>query len=261
MRRPCGPTARLAEHVQRRRHRGRIGVVAFVDQRRLAARRRSSMRRTPRPAAGSICDSDSAAQREIGAGQRRRRQHRQRIHRHVAAGHAELVGDVLPENVGMHRRAGRDAADSRAAAHRISRRRRTRRCARCRASWRARCSRANCELSRLSTTAPPGSTPAKISALASAIASMPAKNSRCTGSTVVMMATCGRTIFDQRLDFAGVIHADLEDRKSRRGRAARQRQRHAPMIVERRGRGVGLALRRRARAAAPPWSRSCRPNR
>ena len=56
-------------------------------------------------------------------------------------------------------------------------------------------SRANCELSRLSTTAPPGSTPEKISALASAIASMPAKNSRCTGSTVVMTATCGRTIF------------------------------------------------------------------
>ena len=58
-----------------------------------------------------------------------------------------------------------------------------------------RCSRANCELSRLSTTAPPGSSPSKISALASAIASMPAKNSRCTGSTVVMIATCGRTIF------------------------------------------------------------------
>ena len=41
----------------------------------------------------------------------------------------------------------------------------------------------------------PGSTPEKISALASAIASMPEKNSRCTGSTVVMIATCGRTIF------------------------------------------------------------------
>ena len=58
-----------------------------------------------------------------------------------------------------------------------------------------RCKRANCELSRLSTTAPPGSTLPKISALASAIASMPEKNSRCTGSTVVMTATCGRTIF------------------------------------------------------------------
>jgi len=57
-----------------------------------------------------------------------------------------------------------------------------------------RCSLANCELSRFSTTAPPGSSPTKISALASAIASMPAKNSRCTGSTVVMTATCGRII-------------------------------------------------------------------
>ncbi len=72
---------------------------------------------------------------------------------------------------------------------------------------------------------------------------MPAKNSRCTGSTVVMMATCGRTNLDQRLDFAGVIHADLEDRKAHRRRASRQRQRHAPVIVERRGRGMGRPLR------------------
>ena len=110
-------------------------------------------------------------------------------------------------------------------------------------SRRARCSRSNCALSRLSTTAPSDSRLSKISALASAIASMPAKNSRCTGSTVVMMATCGRTILTSAADFAGVIHPDLGDRKFRIGRAARQRQRHAPMIVERGGRGVGLALR------------------
>ena len=41
---------------------------------------------------------------------------------------------------------------------------------------------------------PPGSRPEKISALASAIASTEGKNSRCTGATVVMIATCGRTM-------------------------------------------------------------------
>ncbi len=35
--------------------------------------------------------------------------------------------------------------------------------------------------------------PSKISALASAISATEAKNSLCTGSTVVMTATCGAT--------------------------------------------------------------------
>ena len=107
-----------------------------------------------------------------------------------------------------------------------------------------------------------GSTPSKISALASAIASMPAKNSRCTGSTVVMTsATVRPHHLHQRRDLAGMVHADLEDRKAHARRAARQRQRHAPVIVEGGRRGMGLALRARARGAAPPWSRSCRPSR
>ena len=67
--------------------------------------------------------------------------------------------------------------------------------------------------------------------------------SRCTGSTVVMTATCRPHHPHQRIDFAGVIHADLEHRKTRIRRAARQRQRHAPVIVERRARGMASALR------------------
>ena len=43
------------------------------------------------------------------------------------------------------------------------------------------------------TATPPGSNPENISAFASAIFSVVPKNSRCTGSTVVTMATCGRT--------------------------------------------------------------------
>ncbi len=40
---------------------------------------------------------------------------------------------------------------------------------------------------------PPGPTPEKISALASAIASIEPRFSICTGAIVVMSATCGRT--------------------------------------------------------------------
>ena len=79
--------------------------------------------------------------------------------------------------------------------------------------------------------APPGINPSKISALASAMASTFAKCSRCTASTVVTIAACGRTIFAQRADFTRVVHADFEDPKTRVPRHPRQRQRDAPMIV------------------------------
>ena len=134
------------------------------------------------------------------------------ILRHVPAGRAEFVGDFVAEDVGVDRRtSGRSD-------HPISRasdfsRAPNEQYLRCRCLPARRRSRAKCELSRLSSAAPPDSIPAKISALASAMASMPAKNSRCTGSTVVMIATCGRTIFVSGVDFARMIHADLEDAK------------------------------------------------
>ena len=94
------------------------------------------------------------------------------------------------------------------------------------------------------TAAPPGSMPWKISALASAMASTEGKNSRCTGSTVVMIATCGRTSLRQRRDLAGVVHAHFEHRKARARRAARQRQRHAPVVVVGSSRSMRLAVAR-----------------
>ena len=48
----------------------------------------------------------------------------------------------------------------------------------------------------------------------------------------------------QRRDLAGVIHADFEHRKARCRRQPRERQRHAPVIVERGDRRVGLAIAR-----------------
>ncbi len=59
-----------------------------------------------------------------------------------------------------------------------------------RAAWAA--SRPYCGESRFSTATPPPSTPSKISALASAIASSDAKNATCAASMLVITATCGR---------------------------------------------------------------------
>ena len=40
--------------------------------------------------------------RQIGARERRRGQHRQRVHRHVMAGHSDLVRHVMAEDIGMN---------------------------------------------------------------------------------------------------------------------------------------------------------------
>ena len=48
----------------------------------------------------------------------------------------------------------------------------------------------------------------------------------------------------QRLDLAGMVHAHLEHREARARGTARQRQRHAPVIVVGGDRGMGLARRR-----------------
>ena len=89
----------------------------------------------------------------------------------------------------------------------------------------------NARLSALRIATPPGTRPEKISALASAMASTESKNSRCTGATVVMIATCGRAMRRQRRNFARMVHADFDDAEARLARHPRQGQRHAPMIV------------------------------
>ena len=64
------PDRRMAEHVQRRRHRGRIGIVAFVDQDGLAARNAEP---APHAAARRRLDlrQRQRGAREVGADQRR----------------------------------------------------------------------------------------------------------------------------------------------------------------------------------------------
>ncbi len=61
--------------------------------------------RAPRPPLGGVRFGErQRREREIGAGERRRRQHRERIQHHMAAGRAELVGDVGAEDARLHGR-------------------------------------------------------------------------------------------------------------------------------------------------------------
>ena len=55
-----------------------------------------------------------------------------------------------------------------------------------------------------------------------------------------------------------MVHADLEHAEAASARHARQRQRHAPVVVVGRRRRMRRALARQARCAASPWCRSCR---
>ena len=162
----------------------------------------------------------------------------------MAARRADLVGEFGAENV-----APRRSSSAHAATHLISRASAfacspndTMRATPASLARRLRC--ANCAMSRLSTAAPPGSTPKKISALASAIlASEPKKfemHRRDRGDDRDMRADQPR----QRLDLAFVVHAHLEHGIARARRTARERQRHAPMIVVGGDRGVGLAVLR-----------------
>ena len=81
--------------------------------------------------------------------------------------------------------------------------------------------------------APPGTSPSKISALASAIASTERKKPRCTGATVVMMAICGLISRVSALELAGMVHAGLEHAEARVLPHVGERERNAPMIVVR----------------------------
>ena len=90
--------------------------------------------------------------------------------------------------------------------------------------------------------APPGSSPSKISLLASAIAATEGKNSRCAGATVVIRATCGRTCRVRARISPAWFMPISSTPKLRPRRQTGQAQRHAPMIVVAGGAGVGGRL-------------------
>ncbi len=95
-----------AEHLQRRRHGSRIGVVAFIDDKRRAAGKLDCDRRA---AAGDRREFGERQRRErkIGADQFGRRQDRERIDDEMAAGRADLVGEFDAEDFRLDGRAAR----------------------------------------------------------------------------------------------------------------------------------------------------------
>ena len=134
-------------------------------------------------------------EREIGADQLGRRQHRQRIEHEMAARRADLVGELGAEDLRLDRRAvgvQRAFEQARVGLFVLAERHDARD---------AGFLGAALELRELRNVAiedggAAGSRPRKISALASAILASEPKNSRCTGAIVVMIATCGRTSRD-----------------------------------------------------------------
>ena len=100
---------RLAEQSQRRRDRGRIGVVALVDDERRAAGQFDLDRRA---AAGDRLElgERQRREREIGADQFGGRQHRERIMHEMAARRADLVGEFGAEDLRLRPSSSADAA-------------------------------------------------------------------------------------------------------------------------------------------------------
>ena len=86
--------------------------------------------------------------------------------------------------------------------------------------------------SALATSSVAGVAPSRISAFASAIASTDAKKPRCASPTFVHTRTSGSAMRDQRADFPGVIHPELDDRDLRPLPQLDQRQRQPDVVVE-----------------------------
>ena len=231
---------------QRCPHGGGVGVVALVDQQDAGIGRAEQRARATAGGCGKRRQRRQGAH-DVDAKRAQGGQHGQRIAHEVLARGADLVGEALRAVPGDDGRALRPEIDLHAAEIGLVVKAEGERSAR-RCSWRASRSSGKCGLSRGRTAVPPGTRPWKISALASAISSMDLNCARCTGSTVVMTATCGRTICGERRDLARMVHADLEHAVLRGLRHARQRQRHAPVVVVGLLRGMRGAERRQAQA-------------
>ena len=93
----------LPEQREGRAHRGRVGIIAFVDQQHRAAGQIERHALTATDRRLEIGERERS-EREIGAEQRGAGQHRERIVEHVASGRTELVGDVVTEDARLGRR-------------------------------------------------------------------------------------------------------------------------------------------------------------
>ena len=236
-----------AEQRQRGAHRGGIGVVALVDQRERRRRAPASVKRSPRPLAGA------KAAKRLGAA-RKRRAERVRAPAARRPRSPPCVCPGAPRSKAMRSpaisAAIREPSPSRLAGDAAAPRRR-RSTPKLSTSQAAR-SRRRGEALELRRVAVEDRRAARLDAgedLRLGVgdrldrAEMLDMHRRDRGDERDMRAHEA----DERRDLAGVVHADLEHAEGRVGRQARERQRHAPMIVERRGRGV----RRRRSPTAP----------
>ncbi len=232
----------LAEQGERGAHGRRIGVIAFVDEERAAV---AEVERDARATSGRRLHPGQRQrrQREIGAHERYRRQHRQRIEHEVFSRRAELVGDLSAEDARHRRRAfrmqrvleqarvgfgmlseGNDASDARAL----------------RVPLQPREMRVVAVDRRCTTRLDPGED------------FRLGVGDRFDRAEEFEMHRLDRGDDrhvrahqpGERLDLAGVIHAQFEHGIERGLRAAGKRQRHAPVIVVRGDRRMGLAFGR-----------------
>ena len=235
---------RAREQRERGAHRGRVGVVALVDQRdrrrrRGAARwrcaaalgRRGSRRAPAPPAAGS---APSAAAQAITP---------RLLLDPVAPGRADAVGDLGAVERHHDVAAGRVEPGVAQAGSGARAPRRSRSPGRSRPPRRARASRGGMRVVEVQmTAAPPGSRPPKISPLASAIAASRGEEAEMRGRDRRDHRDLRPHQAGERRDLAGRVHAELVDAVGRVARLARERERHAPVVVVAGGAGVGRRL-------------------
>ena len=215
----AAPGSAAAEHREGGAHRGRVGVVALVDQRRRSPpATRHGVARAAAPAA-------RPARRARGRRRRRSPPTASTAASTASAFDHPMLGRAAPmregragspSSVGGDRAAGRARSRSRAARTSAPGMRAEADDARDAAlAARPRRARSQCGLSRLRIAAPPGSSPWKISALASAIASTEAKKSEMRRLDRRDHRDMRADQPGQRGDLAGMVHADLEDAEAR----------------------------------------------
>ena len=171
MRRPLRPGLCRAEQRQRGAHRGGIGVVALVDDRRRTVRRRDREARAP-----------ALLRRKLGQRRGAARRRPRRARRPARSAPSAFCAMCRPGAPSSNRNS-RPSSRARTREPAVDRRRpravrasqsppRAESQTRAPRAVAAFASRSNCGASRLRTAVPPGSSPRKISALASAIASI-----------------------------------------------------------------------------------------
>ena len=231
-----------AQHVERAARGGRAGVVAVVDHDDALRQpdHLAAVRRGLRPRRAFR----HRGQRHVALdGDGRRRQHV----REVAASERAASSARPAPAASRHARSCRRSRDRR-------RSRRARRpAARCRTSRRGRRTTdvlaAIRSSSALATSTVSAVAPSRISAFASAMASIEPKNPTCASPTLVQTRTSGSAMPHERADFARVVHAQLHDGHVGPRRQLDERQRQADVVVQS---SPGFASRDTSLPETPP---------